>query len=403
MRHTSSAKITLPVESRRGSMAPAMMVALVVVISAVALTLDRIWLQAAQAELLTAAETAALGAGRHLASDDLLRPDSDPAGRVDRARTVAVDIASKSRIAGQSVQLDGSVEGDIRFGRLQKQERTGRVIFVETFHNPTSVVVRADHSRSRNNPVATFFHGLTGADGADVAAQAEATLDNHIRGFEPLNGAPIPILPLAILNSAPVGNKVESWQLSIDQRQGRDDFGYDEETGEVVRKPDGIPEIVLSPSDHDRSPEDVNAYVIVPQPRTAIDDLARQVITGWNYDDLPEGHTRLTADAGRHSFHTVTDIPGAVSDALPNILGQCRIVMLYDEFESTGGNRGRVSCVRFAAGRLMSLRYGRGKCEFVFQPGVMTTRSAILADESDTDASPERLANAYVFKLRLTQ
>ena len=147
----------------------------------------------------------------------------------------------------------------------------------------------------------------------------------------------------------------------------------------------------------------MNAYVIVPQPRTTVDDLARQVITGWNRDDLPEGHTQLTSDAGQHGFQTVTDIPGAMSDALPKIVGQCRIVMLYDEFESSGGSRGRVSCVRFAAGRIMSVQYGGGKCQLVFQPGVMTTRSAILTDESDAEAASERIANSYVYKLRLTQ
>lgn len=396
---------TQPVSSgidRRGSMAPAMMVALVVVISITALTLDRIWLQAAQTELMTAAEVAALGACRHLASDDLLRPDADDASRVSRARAAAVEIASGSQIAGQAVQLDGSDDGDIRFGRLLKQERTGRVVFVETPHSPTSVVVRAIHSRSRNNPVATFFHGLTGEDGADVASQAEATLDNQIPGFQPLDGAPIPILPIAILHSAPDGSRAESWKDCIEERSGRDDFAFNEETGEVTRGSDGIPEITLRLPGHDFAPDEINACVIVPQSRTTIPDLTRQFATGWNRDDLPEDDAQLRLDTGTRDFDTVTDVPGVITSELHGLVGQCRIVMLYKGDEG-GDIKKRVSCQRFVAGRVMAILSRSGDCDIVFQPGVMTTRSAILADEADTEVPPEQLANAYIYKLRITQ
>jgi len=128
-------------------MAPVVLIALVVVVSAVGLVLDRVWLQAAQVELLTAAESAALGAGRYLVSDDLLRTEPNPKKCIERARKAAVDAAANNRTSGQSVVLDGSPEGDVRFGRLLKQERTGQVIFVETIHDPTSVVVRAQHTR----------------------------------------------------------------------------------------------------------------------------------------------------------------------------------------------------------------------------------------------------------------
>jgi len=86
--------------TRRGSMAPVVMVALVVVISAVGLILDRLWLQTARAELLTAVEAAALGAGRHLVNDDLLRTNADPKKHIRRSRSTAVDIAFICRVWG---------------------------------------------------------------------------------------------------------------------------------------------------------------------------------------------------------------------------------------------------------------------------------------------------------------
>ncbi len=385
--------------SRRGSLAPAVMMALVVVISAVGLILDRLWLQTAHAELLTAAESAALGAGRHLVNDDLLRTSADAKQNFKRSRKAAVDIAAICRISGERVLLDGSPDGDIRFGRLLKQKRTGQVIFVETSRAPTSVVVRARHTRALGNPVVTFFNGLTGIDGADVAAQAEATIDNRIPGFEPLDGAPIPILPIAIHRTAPEDSPLESWRTSIDQRAGRDEFRYDESTGKVSRKADGIPEITLRLS---RQQDEANAHVIVPQPQTTLKRLARQIATGWNLDDLPDGRTQLRIDGGLRDFQTVNGMPGSVSGELPDLIGQCRIVLLYDEFTSAGHSGGRIRCTQFAAGRILNITHDSGTCEIVFQPGVLTTRSAILADDTKTKLPPEQLANRYVYKLRLT-
>ena len=386
--------------SRRGSLAPAVVIALVVVISGVGLTLDRLWLQAAQVELLTAAESAALGAGRHLVNDDLLRTSADPEKHIKRSRKAAVEIAVISLVSGEPVRLDGSPEGDIRFGRLLKQKRTGRVIFVETSRAPTSVVVRARHTRALGNPVVTFFNGLTGTDGADVAAQAEATINNRILGFEPLGGAPIPILPIAILRTAPENSRLESWQQSIDQRSGRDEFRYDESTGKVSRKADGIPEITLRLAKHH---DEANAHVIVPKPQTSLAKLARQMATGWNQDDLPGGRTQLRIDAGLRDFQTVNGVPGNVSGELPGIIGQCRIVLLYDELTPSDYSGGRIRCTQFAAGRILNVTYQNGTCEIVFQPGVLTTRTAILADDRETRISPEQLANRYVYKLQLTQ
>jgi len=304
---------------------------------------------------------------------------------------------------GQPVVLDGSPEGDVRFGRLLKRQRTGEVIFVETSRDPTSVVVRAQHTRSRGNPIVTFFNGLTGTDGADVVAQAEATLDNRIPGFEPLGGAPIPILPIAILRTAPEDSPMESWQTCIDQRAGRDEFAYNETTGKVSQKADGIPEITLRLIKQRGESVAANAHLIVPQPQTTFVKLARQVAVGWNQDDLPKGRTQLRIDTGRRKFQTVKGMPGIVSDELPNLIGQCRIVVLYDEFTSSAHSGGTIRCTQFAAGRILSITYRNGTCEIVFQPGVLTTRSAILADETKTRIAPEKLANRYVYKLRLTQ
>ena len=61
---------------------------------AIALALDRAWIDIAQVELTTATDAAALAAARELACDDLLIPGSDVATRVSAARGAAIRVAA---------------------------------------------------------------------------------------------------------------------------------------------------------------------------------------------------------------------------------------------------------------------------------------------------------------------
>jgi len=208
---------------------------------------------------------------------------------------------------------------------------------------------------------------------------------------------------MAILRTAPEDSPVESWRTSIDQKAGRDEFSYNESTGKLSRKADGFPEITLRLVERRGESVEANAHLIVPQPKTTLLTLARQVTTEWNPSDLPKGNTQLRIDTGLRDFQTVQGMPGIVSNELPGLIGQCRIVVLYDEFTSSGVSGGRIRCTQFAAGRILSISYHDGTCEIVFQPGVLTTRTAILADESKARMASEQLANRYVYQLRLTQ
>lgn len=384
-------------------MAPAAIMALVVVISGVALVLDSIWLDAAEVELQTAAESAALASCGTLATDDLLKVEYDQKSIIDRARERGASIASTNKLAGRSVELDDSDDGDIRFGRIVV-DNAGRERFVETPHRPTSVVVRAEHSRSRNNPVALFLHGLTGQSAGDVKTHAEASLDNRIVGLQPLNGVPIPALPLAILKSDPKNRGLETWDNAIINRQGADRFCYHEDTGEIAEGADGIPEITLRTAGRDEKIENSNMFLFASRPSVTRDDIARHIRIGWGDDDLPGGVEGLRLHRRHHEFLTLNGVGGSLSRDLESIVGECRIVFLYDEFESDGRSReGRIRCITAVAGRILSIQIHDGDaCEIVFQPGVLTTRTALLASETLVQGSWDRLANPYIYKLRLT-
>ncbi len=400
---------------RRGSMALAAMMSLLVIVGGVALALDRLWLDNAKTELETAVEAAALRSGQLLASDDLLRLDADIESRLEHARHEAGRIARENLIAGMPVELNLDAEGDIRFGRVIHRERTGEDVFVETIDGPTSVVVRGLHSRSRNNPVATLLNGATGNDGADVSALSEASIDNRIVGFQPMAGVPIPVLPLAILEKAKDGDARESWQSQIEDRQGSDQFGYDERTGEITRGPDGIPEIHLRSAIRRGDPGEANVHVFDVSGSSTIDGLMGQFQDGWSEEDLPNRLTEFRLDQRLDEFDTVDGIHGSTPRVLEETIGQCRILFLYKNFLATGrSGAGRIEISRAVAGRVLSVNVLEDDgCELIIQPGVMTTRTAILADDdsgSNADRrkrrgsadDAEQVANRYIYKLQIT-
>lgn len=393
---------------RRGVIAALVAVSLVAVMGCVALVLDRLWLEAAMVELRTCAEAAALAAAGELANDDALRsdPDPDPDQNLLRARRVARRIAARNRVAGETVTLNTDPNGDVRFGRLVLRSETGRTQFLETNREPTSVLVTALRTRSRGNPVALFIRGLTGQLAGNVAAQAEATIDNRVVGIRPFDGCPAPVLPLAILQRDPSGRRTTTWSMQIERRAGQDRFSYDRRSDQVLPRPDGIPEIVLSSMSSDQTADETNVQLIELGTNIESDRLLRQIERGWTADDLETTQGELRFDGRPIDLHCTAVIPTAVQSQLAATTGQKRICLLYTQHQATGRlGSGRIRCTGMVAGRVMavSARAG-GACRIVFQPGVLTTRTAILADRQPTTSGDRRtLANPYIYKLHLTQ
>ncbi|MDA0285078.1 MAG: hypothetical protein O3B13_18620 [Planctomycetota bacterium] len=428
---------------RRGSMALAAMMSLLVIVGGVAVALDRLWLDSAQTELEAAVEAAALRGGQFLACDDLLRPESDIAARLERAREAAGDIASKNLIAGNPVELDITPEGDIRFGRLVHRGRTGDDVFLETNDRPTSVVVRAVHSRARNNPVAMFLKSVIGNKEADVAALSEATIDNQVVGLQPLADVPVPVLPIAILRGGSggdrrgedgprgegrrhgngdandrgddEGNLSESWTSQIDDREGGDQYRFDELTGQITEEPDGIPEIRVRSAVRRGNPKQANVHLFVVNQSSSLQQLVSQVRSGWSESDMPGHLSTMRLDEGSHEFETVNGINGSMPQVLRELIGECRILFLYDRFLPAGrSGAGRIQIEQAVAGRILSVTELDDECcELIIQPGVLTTRTALLASESGSSTTgsstqsgvvgaPRQLANRYIYKLQIT-
>ena len=87
--------------ARRGVITPLAAIVLLVVMTGIALIVNRLWLDAASLEVTTCVETAALAAGHELVSDELLKEKPDFDLLMERAETSANKALKLNTVAGQ--------------------------------------------------------------------------------------------------------------------------------------------------------------------------------------------------------------------------------------------------------------------------------------------------------------
>lgn len=387
---------------RKGTILPGLAVALVVAVCLLALVLDKLWLDAARNELCTSAEAAALAAARELVHDDLLSEEYDPADCIQSARRRAAEAAWKNSVAGLPVELDDSPGGDIRFGRLVVDPDSGLARFLQTDVNPCTARVTACRQRSRGNPIALWFRGITGHGEGDAVFRAEASVNNQILGVKPFAGVPVPALPLAILECDPSGQRADTWEAQIIQRQGQDAYRFNEETGLVETGQDGIPEIQLHSKKNEESATQANLQLIDLNTGLRTERLLEQFETGWTAKCLKELGGELLFD---HSVW-LTSLSALDQDhagGFRRLIGKPRICLLYADLEPAGkSGYGKLLAVNLVAGRIMAVDCIDGRHVIVLQPTVLTTRTAVLANRLSAQEQ-KRPENPYIYKLHLTR
>jgi hypothetical protein len=377
--------ILLKSQPRRGWLAPIMAIILIVILGLLALVLDRLWLDMAQSEAEGIAEVAALAAARELASDDTLRiPDPGPDDRISKAKLAAENVATLNSVAGQPFTLNAD-QGDVQFGSNLEVEDTGERLFVESIYGAQSVRVNAQRTRARRNPVALFFGGLTRLPAGDVAAMAEATIDNHVVGLQTIGGARIPALPIAILAYAPAELTVPTWNNQIELRRGADRFRYDPVTQSVDATSDGIPEIILTAAMTGAQPTMSNMRLFCVQQKPDATAFPDQIRLGWGDQHLEHRDSRILLTQGPELFQAAPTTSADSLQAMKEIIGQCRIVMLFqDEWASGNNGWGQIQSAGMVAGRVMAVIEQEGQSpQIVFQPAVLATRSAMLLADLD--------------------
>jgi hypothetical protein len=333
----------------------------------------------------------------------LLRPDAEVEDRLNNARQSAGEIAAENYVCGASIQLNAEPEGDIRIGYLN-QDSTG-IHFEESTTNTTTVVVSALRTRATNNPIALFIAGATNLPFGDVATRAQATISNDVVGLCPIEGSPIPALPIAIWESDPSGDRDDTWDNLIEARKGTDEYSFDESTHSVVSGSDGIPEMVLRSMRVGQDPAEANMLLL--DIGTGVDDteVTRQFTSGLTVKDLENLDGMLWLGQGATLDLTATpDFDGAQLTALENMIGECRICFLYSKsVPQRQPPDVTATCTQIVAIRILAVSGTvNGSCDVTIQPTVMTTRTAVLSTESPpttTEQSADTLEGALADRM----
>ena len=384
--------------ARRGSLIPALALAILAVGGCLALVLDHIWLATAHREIQAAANAAALAGARELADDATLLADFDSATRAAQIRSVAAQAGMANLAAGQKVFIDSAEDSDVRLGRSVMDPNTGWETFLETDDFPTSVVVTARCESEQGNPIHFFFPAFIGQTAADVVARAEASISNHVAGFAPWAAGTAPVWPLGILEHASDPESEWGWIEAIENREGNDHFSWDEAAGVIVARPDGLPEITLRPAGEDHTG---NTCLLDLGSGLLDEPLRRQLEEGLIQGDLDAWGGELSLASGGVPLIGTSDFSGFPGDVLRHQLGAVRMVLLYEPQGSASGTGSQsVTATRLAAARIMDVHSGDAGLQIVVQAAVISTRTALL---DETSSPGTVVANPYVYKMSLTR
>lgn len=378
-------------QQRRGSILPAIVLAMLVSGGCLALVLNEYWLASAQEELRSATQAVALAAARQLASDDLLQQEMDPLQIATNCREQAQQQAIRNPVVGPVLP-----QMDVHLGRVVFDPATGNRQTLETDYSPNTVIVIGHRDRSAGNPVSLLAPLLAGRSAADVTVTVEASITNLVDGLRPFGAATVPAWPLAVLEVSS-DSKVQTWTKEIEQRQGTDHFRWNDQTQQVEEQADGLPEILLKPKGQQGTN---NLYLVNIGSGFQDDVLERQIQYGWSGVDLEPYEGTFSLKPGPLDLPATDNLSGVPDETLRTQMGQVRIFLLYSMTTTTEGNI-NVHVTRMVAGRLMNVSASTEGPQYVIQPAVVATRTALLDEEALYQG--ETTGNPYIYRVSITQ
>lgn len=419
-RHSHPLNLNTSRANRRGVITPLAAIVLLFVMAGIALIVNRLWLDAATLEVTTCVETAVLAAGHEMATDELLKEKPDYNSLMQRAEVAANRALKLNTVAGQRIGINLTKGKNLLFGKIVPVAETGERRFLQTDFEPLSVQVKTDHTSQSRNPVAELWSEVTRTNLGTPGSEIEASLDNHVIGIRPFENVAVPAFPLAILKDDPSGKHQETWELQIVQKQGKDQYKFNPDTGEVSRGADGIPEIILTGKPRRGEISEANMQVLDFGSELQSDSVVEQILKGLTREDLEQFDGELLFKGQAVPLKCSPTIENDEQDAFQEMLGKCRICFLYDKVDSTPKSfNGVAECSNIVAGRIMAIeRLENQACQITLQPGVLTSRAVVLAKpkppaetetastenkQSATDKKQKPPTNKYIYKLYLTQ
>lgn len=331
---------------RRGVVVVLTVVMLVAFCALVALAVDLGYLTLARTQLQTAADASALAGAWDMLHGRITTPPTPYTQSESAARVSARYYATSHFVAGAT--LPTLPDGDITFGRIDLTAGLSAPLVTSgdpTLFNAVQVCVR--RSSDTNGEIPLFFARVMGINTGQTQAVATAAFMDSIKGIKtPGEGQTVMLFPIAL-------NKARWDELMAGGGAG-DHWKWNEQSKTVSAGSDQILEVNLYPQAIGAAGN--SGTIDIGNPNNSTADLSRQIRYGVNAQDLsyypngefvlgPNGSVTTTGDTG---------ISAGIKDDLASIVGQTRVIPLFD-LVSGSGNNATYTIVKFVGMRIMAV------------------------------------------------
>jgi Flp pilus assembly protein TadG len=374
--------------AHRGALIVLFALVLVVLLLVTAFALDLGMLYVAKTELQRSADAAALAGTEELLKQTSRRLEAGSGfenAETDSVRQAAISFAEQNAVIRQAPDLqrnDGNANpGEIVLGELPLGASA------LTFDDPSrfnSVKITAKRTADRNGEVPLYFGQMFGLSSSAVVARSQAVFLQDFKGFRIPEGDPPPTLMVL-----PFVLEANSWRAA-QNGTGPDNYKVDPDSGAIQPGRDGIRELELFPLDTGAGGN--FGTVDLGSDNSNTPTLRRQITDGLTREDLAfhggelalndRGQLHLSGDPGLKA--------GAIEPELRKIIGQKRIIMLYDSVQASG-NRADFTIVGFAGVKLLDVQLTTADKYIRVQAAPMIVRGGIPGKGSSQIFSPVKL------------
>ncbi len=318
--------------ARHGAITILAAVFCVVLLGMVAFAVDIGYVLSSKEEIQRTADAAALAAAWEFA--DRLNDGYSTADALYYARLEGNNYSTSNPVGrvGPTVDLNAnnSASGDMVFGYIDDFSDPNATFDTSKADWFNAVRVKVRRDQALNGELPLFFARIFGRNSQSVQAEATAALVRDVKGFEiPSDGSCPQILPIAL--------DYDTWMDWKNGLTGTDCYAYNKANGSVSAGCDGKLEVDLYP--HGDGPPGNRGMVDIGSSNNSTKDIARQIVDGISVDDLAHHGGKLEFDeCGKLYLNGDTGISAGVKDELASIIGEPRIIPIFEAVHGPGNN-----------------------------------------------------------------
>lgn len=343
---------------------------LIAFVALIAMSVDIGYLQSARVEMQRSADAAAIAAAW-----ELVGSSNSQNAKITAARAKAAEFAALNKVC-QSAPVVGlnaanGATGDVVMGYLANPSDPNSSLNTSDPSKFNAVQVRVRRDSGQNGEIPLFFGRALGRSSIASETRATAAVLSNFSGFSaPTGSNTLPILPFALDKT--------TWDALV-AGGGTDTWRWDSADEAVSNYSDGVKEVNLYPqgtgSPGNRGTVDIGGN------NNSTSDIARQITDGISAADMEDFGRPLEFDAaGKLYLNGDTGISAGVKDDLASIIGQTRIMPIFEAVNGPGNNA-MYTIVQWAGVRVMSVNL-TGKMSskrLIVQPATVVVRGGVPA------------------------